>query len=76
MSRFHKNYLKIFGIFFKILNKVFTLRAGEAVIYLDNGIGDFGGGDDGEGVHDSVGVLLADLRDEQGAHAGAGAAAE
>ena len=45
-------------------------------LYLDDGIGDFWGGDDGEGVHDSVGVLLADLRDEEGAHAGAGAATE
>ena len=35
-----------------------------------------GGGDDGEGVHDPVGVFLADLGDEQGAHAGAGAAAQ
>lgn len=29
-----------------------------------------------EGHHDPVGVLLADLRDEQGAHAGSGAAAQ
>ena len=29
-----------------------------------------------EGVHDAVGVLLPDLADEQGAHAGAGAAAQ
>ena len=38
--------------------------------------GYLGGRHDGEGVHDSVGVLLADLGDEQGAHAGAGAAAQ
>ena len=35
-----------------------------------------GGWHDGEGVHDSVGVLLTDLGDEQGAHTGASAAAE
>ena len=32
-----------------------------------------GRGHNGEGVHDPVGVLLTDLGDEQGAHAGAGA---
>ena len=43
-------------------------------LYLDNGIGDFGGGDDGEGVHDSVGVLLTDFGDEESAHTGTGTA--
>ena len=33
-------------------------------------------GDDTVGVHDAVGELLPDLGDEEGAHAGAGAAAE
>ena len=32
--------------------------------------------DDGEGVHDSVRILLPDLGDEEGAHSGSGAAAE
>ena len=35
-----------------------------------------GRGYDGEGEHDAVGILLADLADEQRAHAGAGAAAQ
>ena len=35
-----------------------------------------GGGDDGEGVHDSVGVFLTDFGDEERAHAAAGAAAQ
>merc|ERR1719409_2316062 len=42
------------------------------VVGLDDGVGDLGGGHDGEGGHDSVGVLLTDLGDEEGAHAGAG----
>ena len=28
----------------------------------------FGAGDDGEGVHDSVGVFLSDFGDEEGSH--------
>jgi len=35
-----------------------------------------GGWHDGEGGHDSVGVLLTDLGDEEGAHAGAGTTTE
>jgi hypothetical protein len=42
------------------------------VVGLDNGVRDLGGWHDGEGGHDSVGVLLTDLGDEEGAHAGAG----
>merc|ERR1712225_41797 len=38
------------------------------VVGLDDGIGDLGGGEDGEGLHDSVGVFFSDLGDEQGAH--------
>merc|ERR1719324_2317270 len=45
-----------------------------SVVGLDNGVGDLGGRDDGEGDHLSVGVLLTDLRDEEGSHAGAGTA--
>ena len=36
----------------------------------------FGWRYDREGVHDSVGVLLSDLGDEEGAHAGASATAQ
>mmetsp|Transcript_16305 Transcript_16305/g.45255 ORF Transcript_16305/g.45255 Transcript_16305/m.45255 type:complete len:405 (-) Transcript_16305:70-1284(-) len=46
------------------------------VVGLDDGIAHLGRGDDGESLHDAVGVLLAHLADEQRAHAGAGAAAE
>ena len=41
------------------------------VVGLNDGIGHLGGGDDGEGAHDSVGVLLSDLGDQEGSHAGA-----
>lgn len=34
------------------------------------------GGHHTEGVHDAVGVLLSDLADEQGSHAGAGASSQ
>jgi len=46
------------------------------VVGLDDGVGDLGRRDDGEGHHDAVGVLLAELGDEQGAHTGARATAE
>ena len=45
------------------------------VVGLHDGVGNLGRGDDGVGRHDAVGVLLADLGDEEGAHTGAGAAA-
>jgi len=46
------------------------------VVWLDNGVRDLGGWHDGEGGHDSVGVFLTDLGDEEGAHAGAGTTTE
>merc|ERR1712048_1210839 len=46
------------------------------VVRLDDGVGHFRGGEHGEGAHHPVGVLLADLGDEQGAHSRAGAATE
>jgi len=46
------------------------------VVWLDNGVRDLGGWHDGEGGHDSVGVLLTDLGDEEGAHTGAGTTTE
>ena len=42
------------------------------VVGLDNGVGDLWRGDNGEGVHDTVGVLLTDLGDQEGAHTGTG----
>jgi hypothetical protein len=46
------------------------------VVGLYHGVGHLGRGHHGVGVHDPVGVFLADLGDEEGAHAGAGAAAQ
>ena len=43
------------------------------VVGLHHCVGDFRGGHDAEGVHDAVWVLLSDLVDEEGSHAGAGA---
>ena len=46
------------------------------VVGLDDGVRDLGRGDDGERGHDPVGVFLADLRYQEGAHAGAGSSSE
>ena len=43
------------------------------IVWLDDRVGDLGGGNDGEGAHHAVGELLPDLADQQGAHARAGA---
>jgi len=45
----------------------------DAVVRLDDGVGNLRRREDGVRAHDAVGVLLADLGDEEGAHAGAGA---
>merc|ERR1712195_454235 len=47
-----------------------------SVIGLDNGVGDLGGGHNGEGAHNSVGVLLTDLGDEKGSHSGSSSSTE
>eukprot|EP00962_Isochrysis_galbana_P009216 scaffold2575_cov101-Isochrysis_galbana.AAC.1 len=47
-----------------------------AVVRLDDGVRHLGRREDRVRAHDAIGVLLADLGDEQGAHAGAGAAAK
>ena len=46
------------------------------VVRLDNGVRDLGRGNNGVGVYDPVWKLLADLREDEGSHAGAGASAE
>ena len=57
-----------------VLNKLMDWEGG--VVGLDDGVGDLGGGDDGESVHDTVGVLLADFGDEECAHTGTGTTTE
>mmetsp|Transcript_417 Transcript_417/g.994 ORF Transcript_417/g.994 Transcript_417/m.994 type:complete len:410 (+) Transcript_417:376-1605(+) len=49
-----------------VLHKLMDGKGG--VVGLHDGIGHLGGGDDGVGRHDSVGVLLTDLRDQKGSH--------
>mmetsp|Transcript_12795 Transcript_12795/g.38583 ORF Transcript_12795/g.38583 Transcript_12795/m.38583 type:complete len:322 (-) Transcript_12795:358-1323(-) len=46
------------------------------IVRLHHRVRHLGGGHDGEGEHHPVGVLLADLADQQRAHAAAGAAAQ
>merc|ERR1712057_61845 len=57
-----------------VLDKLVDGEGG--VVGLDDGVGHLGGGHDGEGEHHAVGVLLADLGDEEGSHTGASAATE
>ena len=46
------------------------------VVRLNDGIRDLGGGHDGEGAHNSVGVLFSDLGDQEGSHTRAGTTSE
>jgi len=40
------------------------------VVGFNNGVGDLGGGDNGEGFHNSVGVFFSDLGDQKSSHTG------
>jgi len=57
-----------------VLNELMHGEGG--VVRLNDGVGDLGGGHDGEGHHDSVGVLFTDLGDEKGSHSGSGTSTE
>jgi hypothetical protein len=57
-----------------VLNELMHGEGG--VVGLNDGVGHLGGGDDGEGAHHAVGVLLTDLGDQEGAHAGTGSTTE
>ena len=57
-----------------MLNELVNGEGG--VVRFDNGVGDFGGGNNGEGGHHTVGELLTDLGDQEGTHTGTGATAE
>jgi len=46
------------------------------VVGFDNGVGHLGGGEDGEGLHDPVGVFLSDLGDQKSTHTGTGTTTE
>jgi hypothetical protein len=47
-----------------------------SIVSFNDGVGDFGGGDNGEGDHHSVGVFFSDLRDKEGSHSGTGSSSE
>ena len=46
------------------------------VVRFDDGVGDLGGGEDREGLDDSVLVLFSDFGDEEGSHAGSSSSSE
>mmetsp|Transcript_122006 Transcript_122006/g.171719 ORF Transcript_122006/g.171719 Transcript_122006/m.171719 type:complete len:462 (-) Transcript_122006:77-1462(-) len=52
--------------FIGILDQLMDGKGG--VVWLNDGIRDLGGGEDGESLHDSVGVLLSDLGDQKSSH--------
>jgi hypothetical protein len=57
-----------------VLNQL--VEGEDGVVRLDDGIGDLRGGEDGEGAHHAVGILLADLGNEESSHTGTGTATE
>merc|ERR1712166_1158836 len=57
-----------------VLNELMHGEGG--VVGLNDGVGDLGGWHDGEGAHNSVGVLLTDLGDKEGSHSGSGTTTE
>lgn len=57
-----------------VLNELMDGEGG--VVGLDNGIGDLGGGHDGEGGHHAIGELLTNLGDKEGTHTGTGTTTE
>lgn len=58
----------------RVLNEL--VNGESSVVRLDNGVGDLGGGNDGEGGHHTVGELLTDLGDQEGTHTGTGTTTE
>lgn len=58
----------------RVLNEL--VNGESSVVRLDNGVGDLGGGNDGEGGHHTVGELLTNLGDQEGTHTGTGTTTE
>merc|ERR1712054_268701 len=56
------NNLDFIGIFDQLMDG----KGG--IVWLNDGIRDLGGGEDGEGFHNSVGVFFSDLGDQEGTH--------
>lgn len=57
-----------------VLNQLVNGESG--VVGLDNGVGDLGGGNNGESGHHAVGELLTDLGDQECTHTGTGTTTE
>jgi len=57
-----------------VLNELMDGEGG--VVWLNDGIGNLGGRHDGESGHDSIGVFLSDLGDEESTHTGSGTTTE
>jgi len=60
--------------FISIFDQLMDGKGG--VIWLNDGVGDFWGGEDGECAHHSVWVFLTDLGDQQSSHTGSGTSSE
>jgi len=60
--------------FIGVLNKLMDRKS--SIIRFNDGIGDFWGWEDGEGLHNSVGIFLSDLGDQKGTHTGSGTTTE
>jgi hypothetical protein len=60
--------------FISILDQLMDGEGG--IVGFNDGVRDLGGGEDGEGFHDSVGVFFSDLGDEEGSHTRAGTTTE
>ena len=60
-----------------LISVLHQLMDGEGgVVGLHDSVGHLGGGHDGEGLHNSVGVLLSHLGDKEGSHTRAGSTSE
>jgi hypothetical protein len=46
------------------------------IVWFNNGVRDFGGGDNGESFHNSVGVFFSDLGDQKSSHTGSSSSSE
>jgi len=60
--------------FISIFDQLMDGKGG--VVRFNDGVGDLGGGDNGEGNHHSVGVFFSDLGDKEGSHSGTGSSSE
>jgi len=47
-----------------------------SVIWFNDGVGDFGGRDDRESGHHSVGIFFSDFGDQESSHSGSGSSSE